>query len=327
MDFVGTGERLKQGDIGEIAKSIGLPTSALLAILEVEAAGRGFDAKNRPIILYEPHVFYRELGAGSKRNAAVKAGLAYAKWGSKPYPKGFDDRYAQLQRAMTIDETAALKSASWGMPQIMGFNHKAAAFPKGPAQMVEAFKQGERQQVQGMAALIEDWGIAATLKGKNLNTAASWNAFTSRYNGKGQVAKYSAMAAAAHRKHAQGKVDDLAVPSPRVVVLKEGMKGEEVRNLQAALDALGYDFGPRPSLYGPVDGRFGPDTGKAVRAFQEAEGLAVDGAAGKQVRERLAERSATGAAKPPMEWPRPEPNIFQRIIDAILDWLASVTGR
>ena len=56
-------------------------------------------------------------------------------------------------------------------------------------------------------------------------------------------------------------------------VLKKGMKGEDVKALQAALNAAGHDCGA-------VDGDFGAKTDAAVRAFQRAAGLAVDGQAG-----------------------------------------------
>lgn len=59
-------------------------------------------------------------------------------------------------------------------------------------------------------------------------------------------------------------------------VLKKGAKGEQVKTIQRLLLALGYSLAP----YG-VDGDFGSVTDKAVRAFQKAEGLSVDGIVGK----------------------------------------------
>ena len=57
--------------------------------------------------------------------------------------------------------------------------------------------------------------------------------------------------------------------------LKKGSKGTEVQQLQTMLKALGYDCGL-------ADGAFGAKTDAAVRAFQQKEGLLIDGIVGKQ---------------------------------------------
>lgn len=54
--------------------------------------------------------------------------------------------------------------------------------------------------------------------------------------------------------------------------LAKGDEGDDVKELQQNLIALGYDLGS----YG-ADGEFGSKTDAAVRAFQQAEGLDVDG--------------------------------------------------
>jgi peptidoglycan hydrolase-like protein with peptidoglycan-binding domain len=56
-------------------------------------------------------------------------------------------------------------------------------------------------------------------------------------------------------------------------VLRPGASGEVVRQLQQALKDLGYDPGA-------VDGQFGSRTEAAVRAFQSAKGIDVDGIVG-----------------------------------------------
>lgn len=57
-------------------------------------------------------------------------------------------------------------------------------------------------------------------------------------------------------------------------VLKKGSKGDEVKQLQAALQALGY-------YNMAIDGDFGNGTHKAVTAFQTDHGLYVDGVVGQ----------------------------------------------
>ena len=68
-------------------------------------------------------------------------------------------------------------------------------------------------------------------------------------------------------------------------MLKKGMKGEDVRTMQVYLNALGYNCGT-------ADGIFGNKTVEAVKAFQSAEGLTVDGIAGQQTLDILAARMA-----------------------------------
>lgn len=58
--------------------------------------------------------------------------------------------------------------------------------------------------------------------------------------------------------------------------LKKGMTGEDVRAMQILLIGRGYSCGS----YG-ADGDFGSATDSAVRKYQEAKGLAVDGIVGK----------------------------------------------
>ncbi|MEM9099734.1 MAG: peptidoglycan-binding protein [Pseudomonadota bacterium] len=64
-------------------------------------------------------------------------------------------------------------------------------------------------------------------------------------------------------------------------VLKRGASGAEVLLLQRSLALAG--FSPRG-----LDGRFGPGTERAVRAFQRANRLMVDGMVGPKTWERLA---------------------------------------
>ena len=58
--------------------------------------------------------------------------------------------------------------------------------------------------------------------------------------------------------------------------LKKGSCGEQVEALQRILSTYGYSLGNR----NPFDGKFGDMTDKAVRAFQKANGLYVDGIVG-----------------------------------------------
>lgn len=87
---------------------------------------------------------------------------------------------------------------------------------------------------------------------------------------------------------AQGKVESiqgLIAQSPARVtvnrpVLKSGSKGEEVSELQAALQLLGY-------YKGEIDGVYSRNTAIAVSRFQQAAGLNPDGVVNQETWEKL----------------------------------------
>ena len=76
-------------------------------------------------------------------------------------------------------------------------------------------------------------------------------------------------------------------PTPTdVPTLKKGSSGDDVRALQLRLIELGY------LRSGANDGVYGTGTQNAVRAFQQANSLGTDGAAGPMTLERLFSQSA-----------------------------------
>ena len=102
--------------------------------------------------------------------------MAYPKYGEKPYPKGSDAVYAEIEAACNIDEEAALKSVSWGLGQIMGSNFTIAGCDS-VQEMVEQAKESEAKQLQQMANFIRKNGLVDELQNKD------WAGFAKRYNG------------------------------------------------------------------------------------------------------------------------------------------------
>ncbi len=70
---------------------------------------------------------------------------------------------------------------------------------------------------------------------------------------------------------------DAPTPEP---VLRSGMKGQAVRDLQSRLYALGY-------YQKEIDGQFGAATKEAVMSFQRLNGLDTDGIVGAETRQLL----------------------------------------
>ena len=79
--------------------------------------------------------------------------------------------------------------------------------------------------------------------------------------------------------------------------LRNGDQGDEVMNLQIALNQLGYSTGG-------TDGKYGTRTENAVRKFQKANGLNVDGLAGTRTQTLIYQKVGTAAA--PAATPKPQ---------------------
>lgn len=171
--FVGAAKKLTSLDIIEVGDIIGVGEDEIHAVMDVEAAGSGFDKKGRPRMLFEPHIFYRQL-KGAERAKAVNLGLAYQTWKRK-YPK---DSYPRLKKAIKINRTAALKSASWGLGQVMGFNHELAGYTTVET-MVVNFMADEENQLKGMIMFIKNNNLDDELRDHN------WAGFARGYNGSG----------------------------------------------------------------------------------------------------------------------------------------------
>ncbi|MES0207947.1 N-acetylmuramidase family protein [Mesorhizobium sp. M0028] len=190
LSFKGAAKRLDDLDLPKLGARIGVGEDEIHAFLDVETCGSGFDNQGRPTILFEPHVFYRNL-SGAARSKAVAAGLAYPKWGGKPYPR---DSYPRLKAACAIDETAALKSASWGLGQVLGENFEAAGFLTVQA-MVEAMKDDEENQLLAAVNFIKANKLDDNLR------AHDWAGFAKGYNGAGyRKNSYDTRLADAYRK-------------------------------------------------------------------------------------------------------------------------------
>jgi hypothetical protein len=191
---------------------------------------------------------------------AINQGLAYPRWGAKPYPA---DSYPCLAMAIKIDANAALRSASFGLGQIMGFNHKAAGYAS-PGDMVAAFCDDEAAGLEAMIRFIESEGLDDELRRHD------WSAFARGYNGAGYAKHGYHTRLAAAFKRWQAVPDVLAPSYPKV---RLGSRGAPVRVAQERLLALGFD--PRG-----VDGIFGAGTRAAAIAFQFSAGLSQDGILG-----------------------------------------------
>lgn len=227
IQFTGRAKRLEDIDLPRIGHEIGVGEDVIHAIIDVEAPKAGFDDRGRPRILFEPHVFYRNL-SGAKQQRAVNEGLAYRAW--KPGTYGPESaQYGKLERAIAIDETAALKACSWGRSQILGENHVAAGYAT-PQEMVRAFCDDEDNHIEAMVRFLKSKKLDVHLrridKLGRASMAADWAPVASGYNGSGYAThNYHGRLAVRHNwwrgrpdtPWSPGQGEDVATPSAQPI--------------------------------------------------------------------------------------------------------------
>lgn len=177
--FKGAAAKMQPDDIVATAHELDIEPAALRAVMAVEAAGAGFDASGRPKALFERHHFHRWLIKNNKPDVlavAAEANLAYPKWGTRPYPKGSDAVYAEIEAAYKMAPEEALLSTSWGLGQIMGSNWVTTGAGS-VEEMVREAMESEGNQLRHMANFIKSAGLIDEIQNKD------WAGFAKKYNG------------------------------------------------------------------------------------------------------------------------------------------------
>lgn len=180
---------LTEHDYQNAAKLLGLEIPLIKAVARVEAPRGGFVPDGRPIILFEGHVFYKQLqylGINPKPLQREFPTIIYPNW-TKKYYLGYnnkrvltadiDDEFERLAVAQTINNEAAVKSCSWGKFQIMGFNFNKCGYDN-VFDFVFDMQKTEREHLFAFCRFIEGRGLTKYLRGKE------WAKFSYYYNGK-----------------------------------------------------------------------------------------------------------------------------------------------
>ena len=172
-------KKLTKADIVAVANSLGVEPAAMKAVIDVEAAGEGFDKQGRPTILFEPHIFWRQLtdiNYITKRNELSKSypGILSPKWDKNLYKLG--NSYDKLAKGSELHWEAAHNSCSWGLGQIMGFNATKIGYPN-LKEFVDDMYESEAKQLKAMSMFLKANGLIYKLQRKD------WAGFARGYNG------------------------------------------------------------------------------------------------------------------------------------------------
>ncbi len=237
MEFNGSGSPLSIYGLKQVCDATGVDAAAIWSILFTETSGCGFLPDKRPKILFERHVFHRltdgRYDADDPDVSAPQAG---------GYGSSGDHQYIRLLAALQLDETAALQSASWGLPQIMGENYRTAGYDSVQT-MVSDFTGSEDAQLLALAKFLSNQsGWLASLKSHD------WPAFARLYNGPNYAANN-------YDGHLRAFCASFTDSAPDMTV----------RSIQVLLSYRGF-------AVGGFDGVLGPNTTAAIDDFLTSVG-------------------------------------------------------
>lgn len=237
MDFQGTGSPATREGILTVLDTLKIKLPQLLAVVTVETSGCGCFADRRPAILFERHIFSKQTGG---KFDAQHPDI------SNRIPGGYSHgaaEYNRLAKAVRLDRTSALKSASWGLGQVMGFNFDKAGYDSVET-MVQKNMQSEDEQLLAMARFLKASSLDRPL------AAQDWTSFARGYNGPDFARNlYDAKLAAAFQRYQHPPLPDIMV-----------------RTAQMLLSY--YGFNP-----GGIDGLIGKLTRAAAQGFREAHAM------------------------------------------------------
>jgi len=189
-------KQLTEQDYAKAAARLGCEVAAIKAVAAVESRVSGFLVDGRPVILFERHIFRRQLVQNRVDPAPHER--------ARPdivnrRPGGYVGGAAEHERladAVAINRDAALKSCSWGKFQIMGFNWRATGHAS-LQDFVNAMYRDEAAQLDAFVAFLYAEGLDDELVRRD------WAAFAERYNGPAyRKNRYDAKLATAYKRFA-----------------------------------------------------------------------------------------------------------------------------
>jgi hypothetical protein len=184
-------DKIENQDFIEAGAKLGIEPAAAKAIFQTEAPKGPFLPSGRPPILFEGHLFWKELKKRGIDPAPLAKGnenVLYPPPWNKAYKKkykGGEKEYERLEQAKKINEGAALSCFSIGAAQILTSNYKAAGYAS-PKDFIAAMEESAANQLKAFLSFCAaDKNLLKALRAKD------WNSVARIYNGPGNIKEYS----------------------------------------------------------------------------------------------------------------------------------------
>lgn len=203
--FSANSKLLSEQNLIDFSNQFNLELAIVKAVNEVESNGKGFLVDGRPKILFEGHIFWRELekrGIDPKTYLNSNAQDILFENYTKKYYLGGSAEYSRLEKAKNLGQDkkiidAANSSASWGLFQIMGFNALSIGY-NSIDEFVEKMNKSEGEQLKAFGLFLEKNNLISVLRNKN------WASFALKYNGPAyKTNKYDEKLSRAYSKYAR----------------------------------------------------------------------------------------------------------------------------
>ena len=189
----GDARKLVASDFSDAARQLECETAAVRAVAEVESGGRtGFDAAKRPKILFEIHLFRSNTNRRFDRSHPHLSAPYSSPRRRQSYRK---DQWQVIREAFALDPAAAVKSASWGMFQVLGSNYRICGWTTVRQFAADMFVS-EAQHMRAFLGFCRANNLVRHLRNKN------WAAFARGYNGPDYASNaYDTKMANAYRRY------------------------------------------------------------------------------------------------------------------------------
>lgn len=186
-----------KNSVQKIANKFNIEPALVFAVCEIESRGSGFNPDGSIKVLFEGHWFNRYTkGIFSKNYPSI----SYAKWTREFYGKTWQEENKRFAIAEILDKKSANLSTSFGMFQIMGFNHNNCGFSD-VFDFVHYMKESELNQIDCFFKFI------TYIKADKKLIEKDWPGFARMYNGPAyEVNKYDKKLEIAYNKHVKNNM-------------------------------------------------------------------------------------------------------------------------
>lgn len=162
--------KLTEEDYKKAADLLGVGVAEVKAVAEVESHGEGFLGSGEPKILFERHKFHKHTNGKYDISHPDISHKTQGGYGES------DEQHGRLQKAVSLDRTAALISTSYGRFQILGENWRSLGYSS-LQEFINAMYLSEASQLDAFVRFIITNNLIYALKYHR------WADFARKYNG------------------------------------------------------------------------------------------------------------------------------------------------